>query len=131
VESVLSEIGAEELPIELVLNKVDALDALGRKRLANHFPDAVLVSALTAEGLDALGWRIAERFAERFESVRLLLPHGQGAKLAELYDLGAPIDERSDTEDGVLIRARLPRRDIPRFAAFLVADEAEPARSAR
>jgi GTPase len=131
VQSVLHEIGADELPVELVLNKIDAVDALGRRRLANRFPDAIQVSALTGEGLGALGRRIAERFAERFEEVRLLLPHGQGAKLAELYDLGAPIDERADVEAGVLVRARLPRREIPRFAAFLVDDEALPVRSAR
>ena len=35
---VLAEIGADELPRELVLNKVDAVDPLGRRRLANRFP---------------------------------------------------------------------------------------------
>jgi len=33
-----------------------------------------------------------------------------------------PIDERVDSEDGVLIRARLPRRDLVRFAPYLVAE---------
>jgi GTPase len=130
VQSVLNEIGADDLPLELVLNKVDAVDAIGRRRLANRFPAAIQVSALTGDGLDELGLRIAARFAERFEAVRLLLPHGQGGKLAELYALGAPIDERSDIEEGVLVRARLPRREIPRFAAYLVDDEPAPAGSA-
>jgi GTP-binding protein HflX len=131
VEAVLHEIGADELPVELVLNKLDAVDSLGRRRLANRFPDAIPVSALTGEGLEELGARVAERFAARFESVRLLLPYGEGSKLAELYSLGTPIDERQDVAEGVLLRARLPRREIPRFAAYLVDDEALPARSAR
>jgi GTPase len=122
VNGVLHEIGADELPIELVINKIDSVDSLQRRRLANRYPDSVQVSALTGEGLDALRERIAERFAERFEAVRLLLPYEEGGKLNELYALGAPIEEREDTTDGVLVVARLPRREVLRFAAYLVAD---------
>ncbi|MBA2331996.1 MAG: hypothetical protein H0V94_04310, partial [Actinobacteria bacterium] len=39
-----------------------------------------------------------------------------------LYALGAPIDEREDGEDGVLVRARLPQREVRRFARYLIAD---------
>jgi GTP-binding protein HflX len=120
VNGVLEEIGAAELPIELVLNKIDAVDALRRRRLANRFPGSVQVSARTGEGLDELRARIAERFAHRFELVELLLPYSEGSKLAELYALGPPIESRTDREDGVLIRARLPERDVRRFARFLV-----------
>src|SRR5262249_36456872 len=104
VDSVLHEIGADELPVELVINKIDAVDLLRRRRLTNRFPDAVQVSALTGEGLDALRARIAERFADRFEPVQLLLPYEEGGKLAELYALGAPIEAREDHEAGVLVR---------------------------
>jgi GTPase len=130
VDAVLREIGAAELPIELVVNKIDAVDPLARRRLANRFPAALQVSALTGEGLEELRARLAARFADRFEPVRLLLPHADAGKLAELYGLGAPIDEREDREEGVYIRARLPRREVRRFAPYLVAEaEAAPARS--
>jgi GTP-binding protein HflX len=122
VDAVLSEIGAGELPVELVLNKIDALDPLGRRRLRNRFPDALHVSARTGEGLPELKARAAKRFAERFEPVRLLIPHSEGAHLAELYELGAPIEHRADRPDGVLVVARLPRVKVSRFARFLVAD---------
>jgi GTPase len=120
VDAVLAEIGAAELPVRLVLNKVDAVDPLRRKRLDNRFPDALLVSARTGEGLDELRARIADHFADRFELVELLVPYSEGSKLAELYALGPPIELRTDREDGVLIRARLPQRDVRRFARFLV-----------
>src|SRR3954467_688061 len=121
VNGVLRDIGAHELPLEVVVNKIDAVDALRRRRLANRYPEALQVSAKTGEGLDALRERIAERFADRFEAVRLFLPYEDGGKLAELYSLGAPIEEREDQADGVLVRARLPRRELRRFARYLVA----------
>ncbi len=120
VNGVLHDIGADDLPIELVLNKIDAADAARRRALGNRYPDALQVSALTGEGMDALRARIAERFSDLFEPVRLLLPYQEGGKLNELYALGAPIDEREDTSEGVLVLARLPRREINRFARYLV-----------
>jgi GTPase len=122
VGSVLDEIGADELPRELVVNKIDAVEPEQRRRLANRYPDAVQVSALTGEGVEELRERIADRFAERFEPVRLLLPYQEGGKLNELYALGAPIEQREDTGEGVLVVARLPRREISRFAPYLIVD---------
>jgi len=122
VEAVLAEIDADDLPVELVLNKIDAVDPLRRRRLASRFPGALQVSARTGEGLDALRERIASHFAQRFQPVRLLVPYEEGGKLAELYALGAPIDERVDRPEGVLVRARLPRAEVHRFASYLVAE---------
>jgi GTPase len=130
VDAVLHEIGADDLPVQLVVNKIDAVDPLRLRRLTNRFPDAVQVSARAGTGLDDLRARVAERFADRFEPVRLLLPYDEGAKLAELYALGAPIEAREDHEDGVLVRARLPRREVRRFARYLVA-EAQSERATR
>jgi GTP-binding protein HflX len=125
VNAVLEEIGAHDLPAELVLNKVDSIDTLRRRRLANRFPDALHVSARTGEGLEELRRRIAGRFEHRFATVDLLVPYSEGGKLAELYALGPPIELRRDREDGVLIRARLPERDLRRFAPFLVSGSAQ------
>jgi len=119
---VLTEIGAGELPVQLVLNKIDRVDEVGRRRLENRFPDTPQVSATTGEGLTELKARIAERFAGRYETVCLLVPYGEGSKLSELYAIGAPILSREDTEEGVLVVARLPRADQRRFAPYLVAE---------
>ena len=132
VDEVLVEIGATDAPIELVLNKIDLVDPLRRRRLANRYPGALQVSAETGESLDALRERLAALFGERFESVRLLLPYEEGSRLAELYALGAPIQERVDQPDGVFVRAHLPRRELSRFAPYLLADaREEPARSVK
>jgi GTP-binding protein HflX len=123
VNAVLDEIGADELPLEIVLNKVDLVDPLRLRRLANRFPDSLRISARSGERLDALRARIAERFANRFRPVRLLVPYDHGRVLTELYELGAPIEERIDRADGVLVHARLPERELARFAPYFLADE--------
>ena len=131
VEDVLHEIGAGELPVSLVLNKVDLVDPLARRRLGNRFPTAVQVSAVTGEGLDELKAELAHHFESRFERVRLLVPYDEGARLSELYALGTPIEEREDTPEGVALVARVPRRDLPRFAPFLLAGSEPQTRSHR
>jgi GTP-binding protein HflX len=124
VDDVLHEIGAAELPVVVVLNKIDRIDPLGRRRLANRFPGAPQVSALTGEGLEDLRAELARRFEDRWERVRLLVPFERGRELADLYALGTPIEEREDTPEGVLVVARLPRRELARFAPFLIAESA-------
>ena len=131
VESVLAEVGADEMPVQVVLNKVDLIDPLKRRRLANEFPGAPQVSARTGEGLDELRATVAALFSERFEAVRLLIPYEAGDKLAELYELGAPVDERTDRPDGVFVRARLGHADLRRFASFLVLEEDEASQGTR
>ena len=129
VQAVLAEIGAAELPVRLVLNKIDEVDALRRRRLASRFPGAPQVSARTGEGLDQVRADLAAFFADRFEPVELLLPYDEGGRLAELYALGAPILERVDREDGVYVRAHLPHRDLRRFGPYLVAEAVADAES--
>jgi GTP-binding protein HflX len=131
VQAVLAEIGVDDVPLELVLNKADLLDPLARRRIANAYPRALQISARTGEGVDVLKDRIAALFSDRFEDVRLLVPYSEGRALAELYGLGAPIAERRDTAEGVRVRARLPRREIARFARYLVAGEPDTEVSAR
>src|SRR6185312_7473420 len=41
VNAVLHEIGADDLPSELVVNKVDLVDEEARARLGNRYPDAL------------------------------------------------------------------------------------------
>jgi GTP-binding protein HflX len=120
VDAVLGEIGAEALPRLLVLNKIDLSDDVHRRRLRNRYPAAVAISARTGEGLEDLRAAVAARFEGRFEPVELLVPHTEGALLAELYGLGSPI-EREDEAEGVRVRAHLPAGLAERYAAYRVA----------
>ncbi len=119
VDGVLDEIGADDRPRLLVLNKADAIDAERREELALAHPDGILVSALTGEGLDALRERIEEEFRATLRHVDLLLPFAEGGRLAELHEVAGDL-ERTDTADGVRVRARVPAGVAERFARFAV-----------
>jgi GTPase len=117
VDEVLDEIGAGERPRLLALNKIDLLDAERRRELSFRFPDAVQVSATTGEGLDELGEAVEARFLASLRPMDLLLPYEEGGTLSELHDLAGEL-ERTDTAEGVRIRARVPAAAAPRFERF-------------
>jgi GTP-binding protein HflX len=117
VHDVLDEIGADDVSQLLVLSKADQVDELRRRELSLQHPDAVLVSALTGEGIDTLTERIEEEFARTLRDVELLIPFDEGAQLAELHDIAGDL-EREETPDGVVIRARLPASIAARYERF-------------
>jgi GTPase len=108
---------ADERPRLLALNKVDLLDDERRRELGFRFPQAVQVSGATGEGLDDLREAIEARFLARLRSMELLLPYGEGGTLSELHDLAGEL-ERTDTAEGVHVRARVPAAAAPRFERF-------------
>ena len=118
-DAVLGEIGADDSPRLLVMNKIDLLDAEERGDLRIRHPEAVLVSAETGEGLDELRSRIADSIAQRLTEVELLVPFESGERLSELHEIAGDL-EREDREDGVLVRARLPASLADRFADLSV-----------
>jgi GTP-binding protein HflX len=117
VDEVLTEIGADEVPRLLVLSKADLTGADRRLELANRHPDAIVVSAVTGEGIDALSERIVEEFASWLIDVELLIPFSQGGRLAELHELAGDL-VREDTGDGVRVSVKLPAPVAARFATF-------------
>jgi GTP-binding protein HflX len=117
VDDVLAEIGALEAPRVLVLAKADLVGEERRIELANRHGDAVLVSAMTGEGLPALTERIEQEFARTLREVELLIPYQDGGRLAELHDLAGDL-VREDTPDGVRVTARLPAALAARYEPF-------------
>jgi GTP-binding protein HflX len=119
VDEVLEDIGAGENPRLLVLNKTDRMAPERRAELRRLHPDAVLVSAQTGEGVEHLRQRIEDDFVRRMRPVELLVPYADGASLAELHEIAGDL-ERTDTAEGVRVRARVPAPVAERFARFSV-----------
>ena len=119
VDAVLEEIGAGEKPRLLVLNKADLLGEDARHEAGLRHPDAVLVSALTGEGLEELRGRIEVAFEETLADVELLVPYSEGARLHELHEVAGELD-RTDRDDGVLVHAKVPIAELYRFSDMAV-----------
>jgi len=117
VDDVLAETGAAERPRLLALNKVDLLDEERRRELSFRFPRAVQVSAAGATGLEELRDAIEARFLATLEPMELLVPFADGGTLSELHELAGEL-ERTDTPDGVRVKARVPAAVAPRFERF-------------
>jgi GTP-binding protein HflX len=115
-DGVLDEIGVDA-PRLLVLNKIDLLDEEARAAVAARGRDAVLVSAVTGEGLDELRERIDRELRHTLRTVELLIPFSEGARLAELHDLDAELS-REDTAEGVRVTALLAAPAAERFARY-------------
>jgi GTP-binding protein HflX len=119
VDDTLHEIGADERPRLLVLNKVDLLDEDARRELGFRNPDGVQVSAVTGEGLEELAEAIEARFLATLRTMELLVPYQEGGSLSELHDVAGEM-ERADTAEGVRVKARVPAGVAPRFERFAV-----------
>jgi GTPase len=117
VDAVLAETGAGDAPRLLALNKLDLVDEERRRELSFRFPNAVQVSAETGEGLDALREAIEARFLASLRPMELLVPYGEGGTISELHDVAGEL-ERTDTAEGVRVRARVPVAAAPRFERF-------------
>ena len=114
VDEVLEEIGAGDAPRLLVLNKSDLLSEDEQAEVLLRHTGAVLVSALAGEGLDELCGRIEAAFEDTLAEIELLIPYSEGARLHELHELAGDLD-RTDRDDGVLVRAKVPRAELHRF----------------
>ncbi len=125
VDDVLAEIGADEAPRLLVLAKADQIDDERRAALSHRHPRAVLVSAVTGDGIPTLIERIAVEFERRLSEVELLVPYDEGGRLAELHEIAGDL-EREDTPDGVRVLARLPASIAARYSSFQLSQSPRP-----
>ena len=117
VDEVLEEIGAGDRARLFALNKIDLIDDERRRELEFRFPRAVQISGVTSEGLERLGDAVEARFLSSLRPMELLVPYAEGASLSELHELAGEL-EREDTDQGVLVRARVPAAAAQRFERF-------------
>jgi GTP-binding protein HflX len=107
---VLREIGAGDRPSILVLNKADLVaDPAAAAALSSLFPDAILASARTGEGLDRIAAAVEERLSAASGEMRLRVPDADYAMVALLHREATVLEESHDGEATVL-RALVPAR---------------------
>ena len=111
VEGVLAEAGAADRPVVEVFNKIDRLtheeERALRERAAADGRPHVLTSIMERGGLQPLREALQAAMRARLETVRVSLPAGDGARLAEAYREGEVL-ERAYEAGCVVIVARVP-----------------------
>ena len=109
VDSVLEEIGAQEIPQIIVYNKIDRLELQPRiDRDEEGRAQAVWISAQKRLGLDLLATAVAERIARFARLARLSVPASAGALRSRLYAAKAVREERSAEDGSIELLVELP-----------------------
>lgn len=117
VEEVLAEIGAADIPVLQVFNKIDLLDH-GQPQLdrdADGRPRAVWLSAHTGIGLELLCQAMTELLAPRaVHRVFRLLP-AESRLRSRFYQAGAVLAETALEDGGCALEIRMPEVDLSRL----------------
>jgi len=124
VRRVLDEVGAADVPMVAVYNKIDTIGADERRRLRDADPSAALISATTGAGAGELLQMIASRLALDTRRVTITFDSGKEfdrQQIGRLYRV-ARVISHVVTNGRVVIEADVPRRFIERLTAVESAD---------
>ncbi|HXD76014.1 MAG TPA: GTPase, partial [Vicinamibacterales bacterium] len=119
VRRVLEEVDALEVPLLEVYNKVDALTPDERRRLAEQDPSALLISAVTGDGVDDLIETVASRLALDVVRMTLTFDPADAAdreRIARVYR-HARVASHESRDDRIVLVADVPRRLIDRLGS--------------
>ena len=115
----LEEIGAGEIPILTVYNKIDLLDEESLKELkASTDSLALFVSALEKSGFELLTEAISAGIIQGFQNVVILLPYNEGRLVSMFHEKGH-VDQLDHEETGVRITGSLPVQLLSLFEDYL------------
>ena len=136
VEQVLEELGANDKPMVVALNKVDKVlnpkgyglevdderllafqASEGVQLLLDRYPDAVLISAEWGIGIDKLLERVEKALIQDMVEMAVTIPY-QAGDLVDLFHRCGRVESAEYNEHGTVIRGRLPARLVRHFEAY-------------
>jgi len=117
VREVLGEVGADRIPEQLVVNKIDVADEETLLRLKRTWPDAVFVSAHSGLGIEELRAAIAQRLPRPAVELWVVLPYDRGDLAARIHRRGQVLQTRH-TEDGTELHVRVDEQIAAELAPF-------------
>lgn len=119
VLAVLKEIGADDLPVLEIYNKLDLLEGVEPQiqRDGDGKPVRVWVSAREGQGLALIRQAISELLGEDLFIGTLQLPQNLGRLRAQFFAMGAVQGEEHDDSGNILLTVRLPRAELNRLVS--------------
>ena len=106
---VLREIGADEVPSWLILNKIDRVDSIGRANLRARYPNALQLSAKDKADVATLRDKLIEHFVGKLEEAELVVPWAR-QRVAHLIHERTTILLEEHGDDGTRFVVRAPAR---------------------
>src|SRR6266404_9302091 len=104
-KEVLEDIGAGKLPSLVILNKIDIVGSSRKALLEKEFPEAVAMSALNPQDIEALHSRVVNFFLDTMTEVELVVPYGKEGVLADIRKNIHVLSE-SYAEKGVCLKIK-------------------------
>lgn len=119
VESVLTEIDADQVPRLEVVNKIDSVFGNEPRLLRNDagVPVRVWVSAKTGAGLDLLLTAMTELLSGGLVSQTVILRATQAKLRSHLYKSNFVTEEQTDETGASILSLRLPKAELDRILA--------------
>ena len=115
----LIDIGAGDIPVLTVYNKVDLLsgEELEAAR-ANHENQALFISARNGTGLEALLDAVGRELLTAYTALDVLLPYDQGQLVSVFHEKGY-VQSLEHTGKGILISGYVPKEIQAQFTPYL------------
>jgi len=118
VNQVLTDLGAGGKPTLMVFNKMDRLEHQALPEpFASEYPDAVMVSAKSGEGIDKLLLELGTRLRPIREEMEVMIPYSRTDLSAKMHEVGQILEEAYE-ETGIRIRALIPPHYVFEFREF-------------
>jgi GTPase len=115
----LADLGVDDRPIVVALNKIDRLEQPGTlQHWLGRFPDGNAISAAQGSGLEALLERVEEVLASGLVYLSVHLPYARG-DLAALFHEQGTVTKTGHDATGVVVEGYLPRRWLETFRPYL------------
>jgi len=110
VNDVLRQLGADNIPTLMVLNKIDMVDDMSAlSDLRQIYPDNIAVSALNGNGIDSLKARLLKTASQNEVEISINIPHAYGQIINFIYENGKVISR--EVKDGFIrIQARMDQK---------------------
>ncbi|MFO7821716.1 MAG: GTPase HflX [Lentisphaeria bacterium] len=120
---VLKELGAENKPRIIVLNKIDLVrDSYTLPRCRKFFGKPVFTSARKGEGFEALEMRLGEELHRDLLELNYLVPHSRYDLVALLHRTSL-INYEESTGEGVWVHASVPEYTAAQLKEFEINHE--------
>jgi GTP-binding protein HflX len=115
----LAELGVEDRPIVVALNKIDRLpDGQSTDLELQNTANALPISAREGIGLDTLLARVDEALSTGLVYITVEVPYDRGDLTALFHEQGS-VAKSAHGNEGTVLEGYLPRRFLDRFRAYL------------